>query len=183
MAFCNICGSNVPDGAATCPICGSVMASQSPRPEAAPNGAPQPTPTAAPVNPYSQPSGQYGNQNPYSPQGTYTQPTGYAQPVQPTPVASPYQDVSTAKTLGIVSIVMIFVFLPACWICGGIGLSKANAAITLAQSYGDMMLLQQAQEAKKLNKIGLIIGLVLTGISILSAVLVLIMSAAAYSYF
>ncbi len=206
MAFCNICGTSVPENATNCPVCGSFMATQAApqaeqqaqpyaapqaqpyaTPQAAPYAAPQASPYAAPqpqpqpqpepqpqppVNPYSAQSGQYSNQNPYSQQGAYAQPAPGVQPMMGT---DPMKEISTAKTLGIVAIVMAFIWPLVSWICGGIGISKANSVITMARSMADPYLLSTAEEAKKLNKVGIIISLVLTA---LSFILIIILGAA-----
>lgn len=189
MAFCNVCGTSVPENATNCPVCGSFMASQTPsQPQQAPSYTappytappysapqqpqPQPQPQAQsqpqqPVNPYSTQAGQFAGQNPYSPQGAYAQPAPGMPPVTAT---DPHKEASTAKTLGIVAIVTAFLWPLVCWICGGIGISKANSAISMAQAYADPYLLSEAEEAKKLNKIGIIIGIVLTVISIIGII-------------
>lgn len=189
MAFCNVCGTSVPDNATNCPVCGSFMATQAapqpaPQPQAQPYVAPQPQPQAQPytapqpqpqpqpqqpVNPYSTQSGQYAGQNPYSPQGTYQQTSG----MPPVMMADPHKEVSTAKTLGIVAIVMAFFWPLVSWICGGIGISKANNVVTMAQAYADPYLLSAAEEAKKLNKVGIIISIVLAALSIIGIILLM----------
>ena len=133
--FCKNCGNSVQDGTVTCPYCGSALEQSQPQYQ-------QPT--------YQQPQYQ---------QPAYQQP-GYQQPYQ-----QPYQpvnpEVSTAKTLGIVAIVAAFFIPLVSFICGGIGLSKANQA--LAFNPGDF----EAANAKKLNKIGLILAGVLVGLAVL----------------
>lgn len=169
MVYCNICGTAVPENATNCPVCGSYMNTQAaappqpqaqPQPQANPYSAPpQPTPQ---VNPYSQQPGQYSNQNPYSPSGTYVvQPVTPVQPMPGGPVPTdPNKMASDAKTLGIVALVAAF-FLPlAAWICGGIGMSKANQCILMAQAGADPYLLNTAESAKKLCLAGIIVGVV-----------------------
>lgn len=148
--FCQQCGTQIPEGALSCPACGSAV-SQAQYGQAGYNQAPpqygQPQ--------YQQAPPQYGQVPPQNP--------------------NMYRDLDTAKTLGVVSIVMAFFFPLVCWICGGIGISKANGIINMAQMNNDAYLLEEAKSAKKTNKIGVIIGIVLTAVSVLlSIILVLV---------
>ena len=65
------------------------------------------------------------------------------------------QEASSAKTLGIVSIITgILGIAIAGWICGGIGLSKSKRWLLT----NDTVLLAQAQKAKTLNVIGIVVS-------------------------
>lgn len=90
-------------------------------------------------------------QNYNKPQEPVVQPnhTQYYQPAyRPKSVE---QEISTARTLGIIAIIA-GVFIPlAGWICGGIGYSKANKLID--PNFADVI-----EGAKKLNLVGLIIS-------------------------
>lgn len=86
-----------------------------------------------------------------APQTPAIQPN-YAQYYQPVyRPKSAEQELSTARTLGIVAIVA-GIFIPLVgWICGGIGISKANKIIAPEFPY-------TIESAKRLNSIGLIIS-------------------------
>lgn len=158
MAYCTSCGAQLPEGAANCPICGSVIYEHVNQT----NTPPQPQ--------YTQPQGEY-----YQPpqEGNYYQPPYDTQ--QQNPYTAPQQqygynqvqnaqeakNVSTAKTLGIIAIVFAFIRPLVSWICGGIGISKANSAIAFAQQIGNAQMVSEAENAKKFNKIGIILSIVL----------------------
>ena len=166
MIICPTCGAQLQDGTAVCPTCGAQLAAY--------NAPPQPQPQQT----YYQPQPQYA-----PPQ--YQQAPPQQQYGAPDPWQVQYQtmdkmnDVSTAKTLGIVSIIGAFVFTIVCWICGGIGLSKANEIIAFAKQTGNLQLLAEAESAKKLNKAGLIISFVFIGLGILAGILIAVIGAAA----
>lgn len=68
------------------------------------------------------------------------------------------QEVSSARTLGIVAIITGILGIPlAGWICGGIGLSKAKSWLFT----NDTALLYDARKAKNLNVAGIIISTVM----------------------
>ncbi|MCR5207338.1 MAG: zinc-ribbon domain-containing protein [Eubacterium sp.] len=73
------------------------------------------------------------------------------------------KDLSTAKTLGIVSIVcaVICSFLIVGIVCGVIGLGKAKNAMAYAQQTADLIMYDEAKSARTLNRIGLIIATVI----------------------
>ena len=147
--FCKNCGSTIPDGSAVCPFCSS------PQEPAAPQQPAQPE--------YQQPQYQQPAQPDYQ-QNAYQQPA-YQQPVAPAPQGK--SEASTAKTLGIVAIITAFICTPlVAFICGGIGMSKANAV--LAVNPAD----PEAQSAKKLNMIGIIIAAVVAVIGIIYSIVV-----------
>ena len=148
--FCNNCGNFAPEGSAVCPYCSSPLGAQNAQ-GAQPNYQ-QPT--------YQQPTYQ---------QPTY-QPPAYQPPAYQQPAYQPTNpEISTAKTLGIVSIITaILCFTLASFICGGIGISKANSVLALNPT--DPL----ALEAKKYNKIGLILAGVLTGLYIVVYIFLII---------
>ena len=80
---------------------------------------------------------------------------------------SPYHamnELSNANTLGVVSIIVgAFAMNLVGWICGGIGLSKANRYIYS----NDPQIQYAARKAKKLNVIGLIVTSVMFAFSII----------------
>lgn len=120
---CPNCGSVLSPDAAFCPQCGSAVASAPPQAEAyAQPNAPQPEGRADQSTPYSAAQPQSFNGNDYSSNTQYA----YQQPVYDPSVnynANPAEEKS-AKTLGIVAII-VGLFIPLVgWICGGTGLSK-----------------------------------------------------------
>ena len=151
MSYCPQCGTYIPEGENVCPNCQTVI-----------GAAPQP---------------QYQQVPPQQPQ--YQQVPPQQPQYQQMPMNNPVKDISTAKVLGIVAIVFGFFRPLVSWICGGIGISKANKAIDYARSVGDMMLLQEAESAKKFNKIGVIIGIVVEVLSIGALVAFMIIGASA----
>ena len=106
-----------------------------------------------------------------SPVQPQAQQFNYAAPTYQQPFNPYYNDIknaiSTVRTLGIISIVFLFFAYIVTIICSIIGIIKGNEAIRKAQSIGDPNLVQEAQSAKKLNKIALIIAIVVTAIAIL----------------
>ena len=189
MAFCQNCGSQIPDGSATCPICGSVIyehvnqsannaggyqqAQQTPyaQPAQPQQGGYQPY-GAQPQSPYAQPA----QQNPYAQQNSYGQPYG-------TPQGEGYNLAKSANTMGVLAIVFAFFSPLVCWILGGIGSGKANQAIQLANQFGDPTLLGQAEHSKKLCKIGIIIGIVLCVLSVIIVIAATAAGVATSSYY
>ena len=75
-------------------------------------------------------------------------------------------NVSSAKTLGIISIVLGIIIPIVGWICGGIGLSKSNSLVALNPAS------EEANNAKKLNTIGLIVTSAVYVIKIIISALV-----------
>lgn len=76
-------------------------------------------------------------------------------------------DISNVRTLGIVSLIFLIFAQIVTLVCSIIGIVKGNDAIRKAQSIGDPNLIKEAQDAKKLNKIALIIFIVLGILAIL----------------
>ncbi len=154
--ICQNCGSEVMDGLNVCPSCGMMI-------QAPGYGNNQQPYGAAPQNNYGQPQAPYGQ-----PQGGYNQPMqgGYqqgpygngVQGVDPAEKA-----ISTAKTLGIVAIVVGLLCSPLVgWICGGIGLSKAGNAPAYLED--------KAKSAKTLC----IVGIVCATVSFLIGIILVI---------
>lgn len=168
MAFCTNCGNAVPDGAASCPVCGAALYNAN-------AGAPSYEATAAqqtPVGGYYSP--QYQQTPPADPY-SYQQP--YYQQAAPANLAQK-NEVSTAKTLGVLCIVFAFLNTLVSIILGCIGISKAGTAIQNARMYNDQFLIAEAEQAKRYNKIGLIINAVFMGIAILAFILLFALGAA-----
>ena len=93
------------------------------------------------------------------------------------------QEVSSARTMGIVSIItgILGVALIG-WICGGIGLSIANRYLFS----NNIQIRASAQEAKKLNKIGLIVSSVIFALALVFAIIMFAVTfglVSTYSYF
>lgn len=139
---CKHCGYQVGDDATFCPQCGApINAEQTAEtvdytqasPENTGNGNvyEQPQQNAQPQQQYSQPYGTqppygqanpYGQQPPYGQQNPYGQQPPYGQPGYPN--IDYAKDENSAKTLGIVAII-VGLFIPLVgWICGGVGKSK-----------------------------------------------------------
>ena len=131
MAICTKCGAQIDDNAAFCPVCGNQENAQQAQ--------------------YQQP--QY--QQPQYQQPQYQQPQYQYQYQQPYPYQQTDPNLSTAKTLGIIALVTFFLSIPIVpIICGGIGLSKANASLQMNPYF------QEMKTAKTLNLVGLILGIV-----------------------
>ncbi len=151
--FCSKCGSQITDGALFCPNCGAAVEQ---------NNNYYNTEEQMPENNYYNPSAQNdGYQNPVQQQYQYGNDAGFLA----------QKELSTARTLGIVSIVLgILGINLIAWICGGVGLSKANRYLNIY----DPQLQILAKESRKLNIIGLVITSVLalfyTVLTILTAV-------------
>ena len=174
MAFCTNCGTAVPENAPSCPACGAVLFQHMNQPV-----PPQAAPAPEQANPYAQQANTYAppQENPYA-QQAYQQPYYGAQQQNPyaPPMYAPERNshanaVSTARTLGIVAIIFMFFNSLVSIILGAIGLSKANAAIAYAQQVNDMALLTEANSAKRLNNIPLVISLVLAALGALALIL------------
>ncbi len=187
MIYCKKCGSEMPEGTRFCMNCGSeiveqvVPAYQPPQPEQPPYQQPaqpqyqpygtQPQPDAT-YQPYGaqqpQPEVTYqpygAQQPPYAPQQANTQ--GFYQ--QPVEQAEAYNLAAKAKSNGIVAIVFAFFIPLVSWICGGMGLSKANKALDYGNMTGDQQLIDDAKKAKTLATIGLIISIAMAVFSAFS---------------
>ena len=155
--YCSKCGQQIVDGEYYCANCGAPVT----RKDA--------------FEPYGQ--------------RTYGDPAQSQQPYQQSyqqPIADPYkaqQDISTSRLLGIISIVLgalggsVFG-----WICGGIGLSIANRYLFS----NNIQIRASAQEAKKLNKIGLIVSSVIFALALVFAIIMFAVTfglVSTYSYF
>lgn len=154
MFNCNNCGASLPDGANACPYCGAVQANVNNVYTHIPN-TPHDTVFSGAQN--NEPRQPYG----MNPQSFDENERFYFQQK----LAESINDASTAKGLGIVSIIcaIFFSFVIVCWICGALGIAKANSAMRFAQQTGNMQLYNEAASAKSLNKIGLIISAVILG--------------------
>lgn len=133
---CTHCGYQVGEGATFCPQCGAQLNTEQTAnaaeytQAASDNNAQNGNVYEQPQQQYSQP---YADQQPYAQQNQYNQQNTYAQ--QPPYGQAPYgqpgypgvdyaKDENSAKTLGIVAII-VGLFIPLVgWICGGIGKSK-----------------------------------------------------------
>lgn len=103
----------------------------------------------------------YPDQNNQQSYGQPQQP--YGQPYYGQPVDTVINDqISTARTFGIISIIAAFFFPLASWICGAIGISKVKPFLNYSDYIGE-----QARDAKRLCKIGIIIGVVFVSMSAL----------------
>lgn len=184
--YCKNCAREIQDGINCCPFCGA------PVEPAAPTQAQQQYNQSADNQPYQ--SNAYGQQSQYSApfepnpgygQGGANYQQGYGYSQNGTYNNAPYQygqpgngqeriaaqNVDTSRTLGILSIILGIILTPlAGWICGGIGLSKANKYLnTFGFGAPESA---NAQSAKKLNKIGIIISTVLCVLSIIIGIII-----------
>lgn len=160
MAFCTNCGKPIVEDAASCPHCGAVIYNHIQQPGSAQAGQ-----YYQPPQEQAQPGAYYQPPQEQAQPGAYYQP-----PQQPQINQMPYvdpqavqgaqlsQQLSSARTLGIVAIIAAFFSPLIAWICGGIGSGKANKAILFANQTGNMPLLADAQKAKRLNTIGIVLG-------------------------
>lgn len=121
-----------------------------------------------------EPNPGYNGQNSYGAQPNYNpnfqQNGGYQyNPMNQERIAA--KEIDTSRTLGILSIVLGIILTPlAGWICGGIGLSKANKYLN---GFGfSAPESSNAQSAKTLNKIGLIVSTVLFVLSIIAGIII-----------
>ena len=125
----------------------------------------------------------YQNQNQYYQQNNQqynAYPNGYQSTYDPR-VSALKNDISTAKTLGIVSIVFIFFMQLVTFVCSLLGISKANSAIEQAKLINDPYLLKEAEDAKKMNKIALIVTIIIWAVAIISCVLMAILGVGLFS--
>ena len=171
--ICSKCGNTIDEGSLFCGYCGTPVEKKDafePYGQSTFDNAEQPQ-EQQPVQPQAEQPVEPPVQQPVTPPVPPVQPQyqqqGYVPPVQPQFQAyqQPFnnnfqiqQEISSARTLGILSIILgILVSSIAGWICGGIGSSKANKHLFAP----DIMTRTSAQDAKKLNKIGLILTSVL----------------------
>ena len=123
---CNVCGAEIPAGAAMCPVCGA----PAPAADPAQGGFQMNGGNAAPSNPFgADPANQaamgaqnYGGfaptPNPYDPnQGAYDP---FAQPA-PVPAPAAPKKSKTGLIIGIVAGVVVIGALVACWLLGVFG--------------------------------------------------------------
>jgi hypothetical protein len=185
MAFCSNCGAQIEEGAASCPVCGTVIYNHISTPETKPEYYTPPTEAPQPQAQYTPPQQQYAQpQQQYAQpqQNQYTQPAQqYAQPqqnqyYQPQPQQQNYyyqqqgvnsaqytalrNNANSAKTMGILAIIFAFFWQLLSFIFGGIGISKANDVMAQAQALGDQALYQEAAQAKSRCKTGIILSVV-----------------------
>lgn len=199
--YCEKCGSPVADGLTSCPNCNEPINIQ----EAAPVENQQTTAEAAQqTNSYenAQPSSDSYYQPNYNQQPNYTQ-QGYSQPYgqqynqQYNPngyyQSDPQQvfieqeinkNLSNAKTLGILAIVLGLLITPLIGIiCGAIGISKVNDIINLTNN---PMIEQEKKKVKRLNKLGIIIPIVVYAVIVIFAIITMVAGfglASSASYF
>ena len=171
--ICSKCGNQIDDGETYCAHCGTPVEKKDafePYGQGTYDNAEQPQ-EQQPVQP------QYQQQGYVPPYQTYQQPFNNNFLAQ--------EEISSARTLGILSIVLgILLSSIAGWICGGIGSSKVDKYLFS----NDMQLRLSAQDAKKLNKIGLILtsvffALKIIGIIAYFAILFGFMGMAGFDYY
>ncbi len=125
-------------------------------------------------------SNVYPVQNPpyQAPVAPYQQYPNYGAPyptVDPM-ITRPKNDISNAKMLGVVAVVFLFFMRLVTFVCSLIGISKAKEARKDAEKLGDPLLIKDAKDAYKTNKIALIITIVLYLAAGLSTVLILLLN-------
>lgn len=204
--YCEKCGSPIADGLTSCPNCNEPINIQ----EASPIENQQTTAEASQqTNSYENAQSASDSyytppQQNYNPQPNYTQQQGYSQPYgqqynqQYNPngfyQGNPQQmfieqeinkNLSSAKTLGILAIVLGLLFSPIVGIiCGAIGLSKVNDIVNLTSN---PMIEQEKKKVKKLNKLGIIIPIVVYAVIILFTIIITVVAslglASSYTYF
>ena len=167
MKICPNCKAQNDDVTNVCRYCGAAL----------PVAPPPYQPQQQPYQPYQQAQTYQQPQ----PQPQYTQYAGGYQNAYDPRSVNLRDDISTARTLGIVSIVFLFIFTLVTLICSIIGINKANEAIQQAEALGDQMLINEAKDAKKLNKIALIIFLVFAGIGVLATILMAVLGIGLFS--
>ena len=154
MKICPHCNHQNADNAIYCSTCSANIANVYPV---------QNQPYQAPAAPYQQQpnyNAQYGRQFvPDSPM-----------------VARLKNDIQNAKILGAVSIVFIFFMRLVTFVCSLLGMSKAKAARKEAERLGDQILIRDAKDAYKTNKIALIITIVLYVLAAISTLIVLLLN-------
>lgn len=174
MKVCKNCGAHLDDSAPYCPLCGAEQ-----QPPYAQNADNQ----QYTQQNYNQNDNQnynynqgYNQYDPYDPQysqannGQYNYQQPYNQQFDPRYV-NLQNEISTVKTLGIVSIIGLFFAGLVTIVCSIIGIVKGNGAISQARMLGDPLLIQQAEDAKRLNKIALIILAVLAVLGVLAVII------------
>ncbi len=143
----------------------------------------------------------YTQQQGYNQQPNYSQPYGqqtYQQSYQQYNANSYYQNnpqafveqeinksLSSARTLGILAIVLGLLMSPIVGIiCGAVGISKVNDIINMTNS---PIIEEEKKKVKKLNKIGIIIPLVIYAVIIVFAIVISLIAgigfASSASYF
>ncbi|MBQ6381940.1 MAG: zinc ribbon domain-containing protein [Clostridia bacterium] len=144
---CPNCANIVQDGAPFCPYCGAQQ----------PANVQQQNPNMQQQPPY----GQQPQQNPY---GQQPQQNPYGQPQAPygqQPAYNTEAEVNSARTLGIIALV-VGIFVPLVgYICGGIGLSKVGKV----KPYVDPSRAEELNKAKVLCILGIAIP---AGVNVLS---------------
>lgn len=138
--FCSKCGNRINDEAVICPNCG------------------------CPTQNYN-----YLNQTTYQQLHNLGR-FKYSEPVNNFSFYLNYEkDISNAKTLALIAII-VGIFIPLVgWICGGIGISKCNKVLLLyLNNYN-------ANNVKKLNIIGIAVSSVIFAISLVIEFLVIML--------
>lgn len=156
--ICNNCGTNYENDRPCCPACGTTN--------------PQPTYQQSFEQPVQQPYQQGGYQQPY--QQPYQQ-DGYQPYYNPQQEALNQSQISSAQTLGIVSIVCAVLGLHlVSWICGGIGISKMKQVLAMSPNN------PAALSSKKLCKIGVIVSIVLYVLTMIGVFIAMSLGAFAF---
>lgn len=166
--YCPKCGAFIPEGAQLCPNCQETA----PQPN---NNAARPESSAQPENGvyYNTP-----NQNNQQPGGDsyFTPPNQnnfensyYTQSADEQADFAARDKLSTANTLGILSIILGIILTPIVGIiCGAIGLVQANS---IADSFNKPALMEEKRKAKRLNIIGIVLPLAIYIVLIIFAIL------------
>ena len=138
---CNVCGGEIPAGAAMCPICGAPapMGDAAPQtPQAPMGGYPMQDGNAAPVNPFGadpaqQPAQNFGGYDPNQPMtDPYAQNMGVPAPVAP-------KKSNTGLIIGIIVGVAVIAALVIMWVLGvfgGGGGKDGTYKLYSAKAYG-----------------------------------------------
>jgi len=155
MINCPNCGVSLPDGANACPYCKTVLQNVNNVYAHVPNTPHDTVLNGAQTTGYSQRAYDFT-----SPEVNENKQFYYQQKLMES-----INDASTARGLGIISIIcaIFSALIVVCWICGALGIAKANSAMLFAEQTGNMQLYNEAAKAKSLNKTGLIISAVIIG--------------------
>lgn len=175
--YCSKCGNQIEEGGSFCRYCGAPIEKQevyAPHDRSAYNYQEQPQyQQQAYQTQYQQ---QYQRQN----QQEFVQQAYEAHQRSIYENITAGQDISKSRTLGTFSIIFALLgFHFLAWILGGIGLSKANRYIYSR----DLLIGSSARSAKKMNKAGLIISIVLFMIGVIGGILLALYSYGFLSYY
>lgn len=172
MSICQKCGAQLPQDSAFCPVCGCSV-------DAQPNNINyQPQQPVQPAQPYQQPTYQQAPNQTYqqAPNQTYQQAPNqaYQQPqYQPYNQNQPYAQqpmgqygpqseiaklASSAKTMGILSLIFGFISPLLGWIFGGVAMSKSKKVTENTMFQPDMDTLNKAKSAKTMAIIGIVVS-------------------------